>query len=139
MLEGTIQQQIGFAPMPAVAKILSRYDRSQLEDFISVAIGLLDVADGDPDLETDDSDYEPDDDAKGDPSWTEWHTRGRRKADPGIHDRHGRSMHEDAEDDDPAGEYDEDAYTGTRPRGHGPGCIISDSDIEHDGREEVYD
>lgn len=38
-------------PMPAVARILARYDRPSLEGFISVAIGLLDVLDGDPDVE----------------------------------------------------------------------------------------
>lgn len=55
MLEGqTIQQHIGFPPMPAVAAILSRYDRQQLEAFVTVAIDLLDVADGDPDAEVED-------------------------------------------------------------------------------------
>lgn len=38
-------------PMPAVARILSRFDRQQLEGFLSVAIDLLDFADGDPDAE----------------------------------------------------------------------------------------
>lgn len=38
-------------PMPAVVRILSRFDRPKLEGFIAVAIGLLDVLDGDPDLE----------------------------------------------------------------------------------------
>ena len=38
-------------PMPAVARILARYDRPALEGFISVAIGLLDVIDGDCDVE----------------------------------------------------------------------------------------
>ena len=37
--------------MPAVARILSRFDRPKLEGFITVAIGLLDVLDGDPDFE----------------------------------------------------------------------------------------
>jgi hypothetical protein len=37
--------------MPAVARILSRFDRPKLEGFIAVAIGLLDVLDGDPDEE----------------------------------------------------------------------------------------
>lgn len=38
-------------PMPAVARILARFDRPRLEGFIAVAIGLLDVLDGDPDEE----------------------------------------------------------------------------------------
>lgn len=40
-----------FAPMPAVMRTLSRFDRASLEGFIAVAIGLLDVVDGDPDAE----------------------------------------------------------------------------------------
>ena len=38
-------------PMPAVARILARYDRDKLEAFISVAIDLIDTLDGphDPD------------------------------------------------------------------------------------------
>ncbi|QUT05187.1 hypothetical protein KFK14_19650 [Sphingobium phenoxybenzoativorans] len=39
------------APPAAVTRILSRFDRDQLAAFISVAIDLLDIADGDPDLE----------------------------------------------------------------------------------------
>lgn len=42
----------------------------------------------------------------------------------------------DLEDDDPAGQYDEDTYTGRRPKGYGAGCAISDPDAEHDGAEE---
>ena len=44
-------QHIGFAPMPAVALILSRFDRAQLGSFIEIAIELMDVAQGDTDLE----------------------------------------------------------------------------------------
>jgi hypothetical protein len=43
-----------------VERVLSRYDRRQIEGFIEVAIGLLDLADGDPDLEDDDPDEEHD-------------------------------------------------------------------------------
>ena len=43
-----VQQQIGFQPMPAVARILAGFQRDQLANFIEVAIGLLDLADGDP-------------------------------------------------------------------------------------------
>lgn len=44
--------QIGFAPMPAAARVLAQFDRAKLGGFVEVAIGLLDMADGDPDLET---------------------------------------------------------------------------------------
>ena len=40
-----------FAPLPAVMRTLAQFDRPALEGFISVAIGLLDVVDGDPDNE----------------------------------------------------------------------------------------
>lgn len=42
-----------FLPPPpvAVTRLLSQFDRRQLEGFIEVAIGLLDVAAGDLDLE----------------------------------------------------------------------------------------
>ncbi len=43
-------------PMPAVARILSRHDRDKLSAFITVAIDLLDVLDGDADLEDSDED-----------------------------------------------------------------------------------
>lgn len=39
------------APMPAVARILSRFDRQSLAGFIAVAIDLLDTLDGDDDCE----------------------------------------------------------------------------------------
>ncbi|MEP7222652.1 MAG: hypothetical protein ABI673_08300 [Novosphingobium sp.] len=40
--------------MPAVARILSRFDRDQLASFIAVAIDLADAMDGDPEAEDDD-------------------------------------------------------------------------------------
>ena len=48
-----------FAPMPAVMRTLAQFDRTSLEGFISVAIGLLDVVDGDPEMELngDESDH----------------------------------------------------------------------------------
>jgi len=42
------------APPAAVSRVLAAFDRDQLAGFIEVAIGLLDVANGDPDLEEDD-------------------------------------------------------------------------------------
>lgn len=47
--------------MPAVARILSRYDRESLEAFLEVALELLDTMDGNPDLEDDDPAEEDDD------------------------------------------------------------------------------
>lgn len=117
-------------PMPAVARILSRYDRGKLAAFVAVAIDLLDVLDGDPDRE-DGGDLEPDCDGKGDPAWLEWHTRGRHKSgryggEKLARDRYGNAAHEDAEDDDPAGQYDEDCWTGPAMPDRGAGCPISD-------------
>jgi hypothetical protein len=40
-----------FPPMPAVARILSRFDRRELHGFIAVAIDLADAMDGDSDFE----------------------------------------------------------------------------------------
>ena len=45
------------SPMPAVARILARYDRDKLEAFISVAIDLIDTLDGPHDPDT--PDYRP--------------------------------------------------------------------------------
>ena len=40
-------------PIPAVTRILAGFDRPKLEGFVEVAIGLLDVRDGDADEEWD--------------------------------------------------------------------------------------
>jgi len=40
-----------FPPMPAVARILSKFGRDQLHGFIEVALDLADAMDGDPDIE----------------------------------------------------------------------------------------
>lgn len=56
----TLPNQI--PPMPAVARILSRFDRVQLHGFIAVAIDLADALDGDIDLEEDDPSGQCDDD-----------------------------------------------------------------------------
>lgn len=41
-------------PPAAISRVLGRFSRVELEGFISIAIELLDLADGDPDLEEDD-------------------------------------------------------------------------------------
>ncbi len=64
--EGKVSAFPAAPPMPAVARILARYDRPQLEAFLSIAIDLLDTMDPDPDGEDDgtaeDSDPAEDDD-----------------------------------------------------------------------------
>lgn len=46
-----LHQQIAVPSMPAVARVLAGFEREQLAAFVEVAIGLIDLADGDPDLE----------------------------------------------------------------------------------------
>lgn len=148
-------QQIGMPHMPAVASVLGRFDRTHLEAFMEVAVGLLDVLDApdDPDEPNfasrsdgapgDPGDHEPGGDEEGG-AYVEWTTK------PGSHRRRGNPEttlgHEDAEDDDPAeeddppGVIDEDGVNTITPRqfaglpiGDGPGCIIADDDGESMG------
>ena len=44
---------MGFAQVPpaAVTRVLASFDRQQLEGFVAVALDLMDLDDGDPDLE----------------------------------------------------------------------------------------
>ncbi|MDJ0979251.1 MAG: hypothetical protein QNI87_12060 [Erythrobacter sp.] len=85
-------------------------------------IERLDLADGDPDLE-DDADAEQ-------ASW------GNAPSQLGLHGHCMAWHHDDAEEDDPAGQYDEDAYTARKVPADGPGCPIADpGGCEHDGRE----
>jgi len=101
-----------FPPMPAVARILARHDRGKLAAFVSVAIDLMDVMDGDTDAEGSNwpedvravaREHLPDDcEAAGDEadtSWTEFHTRGAHKLNPGVAGPDG-PLHEDDEDSD---------------------------------------
>jgi len=140
-----------FPPMPAVARILSRFDRAQLHGFIAVALDLADAMDGDPDLEEDDYGEPAGDEL--DHSWPEWHTRDKRKTTSagyemapvgGVGGVPSYQPTEDDEDDDPQEEDDDsgqctedeisagDRRFGTR----GPGCVISDEGgCEHDGTE----
>ena len=136
-------------PIPAVARILARYDRPAIEAFIAIAIDLADTLDApdDPDepnfasrsdgLPGDPGDHERagDDDDTG---WPEWHARRSRKLAGGIcemeQDRLWMSpcgVPEDAEDDDQDCGHDEGEpdYRKRRNRpGDGPGCSISDTD-----------
>jgi hypothetical protein len=149
-------RELLFAPIPKVARALAGFDRDQLGVAIEVMIAMLDAADGDPDAENgndveDEFALSPNAlvSAEGtpgcpvadpaDPSFTEWHTRGRRKDNPGIHDVRGYEAHEDAEYDDPAeavgDEEDtnnaEDELAAGVPPGFGgrcAGCSLSDGD-----------
>ena len=58
-------------PMPAVARILSRFNRDQLAGFIAVAIDLTDALDGDADIEDDDPAETAGDEQ--DAAYIEWH------------------------------------------------------------------
>ncbi|QNG45010.1 hypothetical protein [Sphingobium yanoikuyae] len=96
------------APPAAISRILSRFSREELEGFVAIAIDLMDVADGNPDLE-DGGDNELDGDAQGDQAWPEWHTRGwrtQRKAGPEMASSCRIGGQEDDEDDDPAEQDD---------------------------------
>ena len=120
-------------PAPAVMAILDRFNRDELGNTIEVLVALLDIWDGDSDGEEggDDEPLRANGDSD-DAAWVEWHAmRGSQKRGPNVL----VGSTEDDEDDDPAGQYDEDAYTGPAPKGYGACCIISDNDYEHDGRE----
>lgn len=118
-----------FPPMPAVARVLSRHGPASLAAFVTIAIDLLDLADGDPDSEPngDDEPLRADGDCN-DSAWPEWHTlRGSMKRQPAA------AIDEDMEDDDPTGQYDEDCYTGPLLADLGPGCPLSDPGEYEDG------
>lgn len=107
-----------------IERILSRFDRKQIEDFVEIAISLLDVA-NDPDLEEDDPS-----EANGD----EQDACGSYEEDM-VHGDDGQAGDPtDTEEDDPSGQCDEDGVNTTPFAGYwvhgrnhdGPGCPISD-------------
>jgi hypothetical protein len=131
-----------------------------LDHVIETLIAVRDAIDGDPDFENatdleDDFALSPQAVGScetvpgcpaadpGDISWTEFHTRGRHKDDPGVVGRYGNLLEDDEEDD--AGEEDddpaqcsEDEISCGRPDfgRTGAGCELSDpGGCEHDGRE----
>jgi hypothetical protein len=73
-----IQQRIDNAPMPAVAAILSRFDREALAAFVTVAIDLMDLADGNPDAEPNG------DELDGTSAEDDFHHPSNWKAEPGC-------------------------------------------------------
>jgi hypothetical protein len=155
-----------FAPARAsriAAALLNKHSVHEISEAIELLIDVLDLI-GPPDEDAGDlaavadglpgdvADAEPDDDAKGDLPWIEWHTRGRHKdarfgGERLARDRYGNAAHEDDEDDDPAEEGDDEHDTGNaedeeltgaarRYSPAGPGCPVSDEGGgEHDGRE----
>lgn len=149
-----IRHPAALPPMPAVQRVLLRYarhDRETLEAFLSVAIDLLDMVDGDIDRE-DATDLEDDfalsamatDYAGSGPgcsisdqdagAYVEWSTmRGSQKRGPNI--LAGQEDDEDddaAEQDDHEGQCDEDGvntafdYVRFTYGASGPGCKLSD-------------
>lgn len=131
----------------ALLAIMAHLNREGVGNAIDALIERLDVLDGDPDIE-DIDEREPDDDAKGDVSWPEWHTRARRRVVETLSGAHepmayhaGVGMaHEDDEDDDPLeGNGDERDTNNAEDEGlsgigaqwanhgyFGPACPISD-------------
>lgn len=45
-------------PPAAVSRVLASFTRAELEGFVEVAIGLMDLADGNPDLEPNDDELD---------------------------------------------------------------------------------
>lgn len=130
------------------AKLLNRHSPHEIAEAIEVLIDMLDLIGGDPDLEGECSEDEvsrctdvglpvPSDKPgcdiadTGENAWAEWHTRGRHKLAIGGYEI--AAGHEDAEDDDPAGQYDEDCWTGPAMPDRGAGCPISDPGEYEDG------
>ena len=113
------------APPAAVTRILSRFDRDQLAGFISVAIDLLDMTDGDPDLE-DGTDVEDDfvlsASANG---YAEGRGPGCEISDAGGCEHDGREPDDDAEDGNGA---EDEPCAWFAAMSNGPGCAISDPD-----------
>lgn len=98
------------APMPAIARILSRFERDQLAGFIAVAIDLIDAFDG-PEDDEDNADHEAsdgDDRDQAHPEWTSLRATQRRAAHNSL------AGEEDDEDGDP------DTGVEDGPRGFDP-------------------
>lgn len=119
----------GRIPPAPVLAILSRYRREDIEAFIAVAIDLLDLSDGDPDLE-DATDLEDDHALSPDAS--------------AFGDGPGDAL------TDPGGQCDEDEINTAldnlryQEGRRGAGCVISDGDsgVEdwpHDPEEDCDD
>ena len=102
-------------PFPAIGAILARYDRDMLAAFVTVAIDLMDVADGDTDIELNGDENDDPGDLQ-DSASPEWHSL-RKGRDPFASANRSyfagqgggsirAELHEDTEIDDPAEEDD---------------------------------
>ena len=144
-----------YAPPPAaVIRILAKHSREELSGFIACALDLLDLADGDSDLENA-TDLEDDfalspraigyatgpgcevSDGTGDQAYVEWdsHRAARSSANCIL------AGEEDDEDDDSDQAHDEGEPDFRRVVGEGPGCPISDPDfgIDDVGHDQEHD
>ena len=144
MLELKVRAGRRLVPLHDLPMRLGRMEAArEIGDTVEGLIQFLDEISGDPDLEDNDdreadtSDYEPDDDAQGDTSWTEWHTRGRHKDNPGVTTKDGRQLHEDYEDDDSDHGLDEGEPNYIAVSDGGAGCPIA-GDLEANGDETDY-
>ena len=109
-------------PLIAVARVLGRFDRSTLEAFMTVAVEMLDLADGDADLE-ENADREASDGDAQDQAWIEWHAmHGSQKR------GHNRlAGQEDDEDDDPPEDDDSDRCLAGEDRIVGGPALYADA------------
>lgn len=144
-------------PPAAITRVLSGFDRATLVGFVTVAIDLMDLADGDPDEESDPFnegepafdaqsralvDQHPATDPNGDTADGAWiESVDQSKAPPRSLTPWGLGSAEDAEEDDPQGEVTDDDPAFDRRSlfianrsGNGPGCMICDPDY---GAEEL--
>ncbi len=104
----------GVAP---VMRVLSQFNREKLETFAEVAIALLDLADGDPDAETEglEDDFAP--------------MPAEIDFGPGCSLSDPAEIDDEPEEDDPQGECSEDEISTSlenRTWCEGPGCPIAD-------------
>lgn len=118
----------------AVTRLLSRHTRAELAGFVSVAIDLLDVLDGDPDNEEDDPPGQCNEDEVNTNLHAQWGEG------PGC------EISDGPEEDDHAGECSEDEIScgpghwgGLHWRDHGPGCLVSDAGVtDYGAMSEAY-
>ena len=106
--EGSVSAFPATPPMPAVARILARFERDQLAGFIAVALDLIDTLDGDADLE-DATDLE--DDHALSPQATSYATGpGCEVSDTGEDDDADMGIEDDPRGCDPETDYGEEEF-----------------------------
>lgn len=109
----------GLAPAAPLMRLLSRFDRAKIEAFAEISIALLDLADGDPDAETEglEDDFTP-------PCAGIDYGPGCRLAD-------AAEVDDEPEEDDPQGACDEDEVSTSLANSSwcaGPGCPIAEGE-----------